>query len=67
MSDKDRLEELLRLWEEEYDRGRDVPAAELAADCPHLIPLLEKEIAFARRAGEDVEETGFQRHGSSLR
>ena len=32
----DRLDELLELWEEAADAGREVSAADLCKDCPHL-------------------------------
>jgi tRNA A-37 threonylcarbamoyl transferase component Bud32 len=35
-ADDDRLWDLLAAWEEQYRRGRDIPAEELCRDCPAL-------------------------------
>ena len=38
--DSDLLAQLLLRWEELYERGKDIPAEELAREHPHLIPEL---------------------------
>ena len=43
--DDERLDDLLLRWEEPAEAGRPVPAADLCADCPHLVGELR------RRAG----------------
>jgi serine/threonine-protein kinase len=48
MSDEERLDQLLLDWENEFDRGRDVPAAELCRGCPHLGGRLAEQIAKLR-------------------
>jgi hypothetical protein len=45
MSEQDLLDDLLLRWEEQLERGREPPAVELCAACPHLLGRLETEIA----------------------
>src|SRR5262245_2362482 len=58
MESSERLEELLSRWQAQHDQGLDVPAADLCADCPELLPALEQQLAWLRwvqRQGGDVE------------
>ncbi|MFO0878348.1 MAG: protein kinase [Gemmataceae bacterium] len=43
------LNDLLDKWEEEYEKGRDVPCEELCGDCPELEPALAQRIAFLKK------------------
>ncbi len=45
---EERLNHLLLVWEEEYCRGRDLPAAELCRDRPELAEELGKRIGVLR-------------------
>jgi tetratricopeptide (TPR) repeat protein len=54
--DDARLSELLLDWQEQYDRGRDVPAAELCRQCPELAADLDRQIAVLRHVGGLVLE-----------
>jgi serine/threonine-protein kinase len=65
MTDDDRLAELLLTWEERYQRGDDVPAAELCRECPDLFPALVERIELLRRVlwvnrppGDDGQQPG---------
>ncbi len=49
MTDEERLAELLLDWEERYERGEDVSAAELCRDRPDLVPALAERIDRLRR------------------
>jgi serine/threonine-protein kinase len=51
MSDERRVAELLAVWEQRRQSGRDVTAAELCRDCPHLLDTLTREIAGRESAG----------------
>ncbi len=42
--EKDLLADLLVKWEEAFDEGKDIPAAELCTDCPHLTTELQTKI-----------------------
>lgn len=42
--DKDLIADLLVRWEEAFDEGRDIPAAELCTECPHLTTELATKI-----------------------
>jgi len=42
--DKDLLADLLVKWEENFDEGKDIPAAELCTDYPHLTTVLQTKI-----------------------
>ena len=44
-----RLEGFLLAWHESFEGGREAPAAELCADCPELLPELERQIAALKR------------------
>jgi WD40 repeat protein len=50
--DDDRLDDILDAWLEAFDRGTDLPAAELCRDCPDLIPEVERRVALLRRVAE---------------
>jgi hypothetical protein len=41
----DRLDNLLELWQTEYERGRDIPPHELCRDCPELLTEVKSRIA----------------------
>jgi serine/threonine-protein kinase len=45
MRDHDRLEELLRLWQQGAEQPREITPEELCHDCPDLLPLLRDRIA----------------------
>jgi hypothetical protein len=49
VNDEDRLDALLLEWEERFERGEDVPAAELCPDRPDLASVLAGRIADLRR------------------
>ena len=42
--EQDLLTDLLVKWEEAFDEGRDIPAAELCTECPHLTAELQTKI-----------------------
>jgi len=42
--DRDRIADLLVQWEEAFEDGKDIPAEELCADCPHLTHELQTKI-----------------------
>jgi len=44
MTDDERLADLLIVWEEARDQGRDLAAPDLCADCPDLVPELARRI-----------------------
>lgn len=46
---EDRLFDLLQLWEDSFERGRDIPAAELSRDWPELLPILNERIAALKK------------------
>ena len=49
MTDKDRMDNWMSVWEEGRQRGTDIPAADLAWDSPALLPALERKIAALRK------------------
>ncbi|HJZ57190.1 MAG TPA: protein kinase, partial [Gemmataceae bacterium] len=49
MDPEERLEEILDAWQEAFDRGTDLPAAELCRGCPDLLPEVERRVAVIRR------------------
>ena len=49
MSTHDRINNLLLLWQEQLDQGRDVPAGELCRDCPELEAELHEQIRVLRQ------------------
>jgi hypothetical protein len=57
MADDPRLGELLLEWQEQYENGRDVPAAELCSDCPELAGDLARQIAVLRHVDGLARET----------
>src|SRR5687767_2622652 len=56
MNHNARLTELLLDWQEQYDRGRDVPSAVLCEQCPELAAEVERQIAIRRKAGRSARE-----------
>jgi serine/threonine protein kinase len=46
--DDPRLDSLVHRWEDAYQRGQDLTAAELCGDCPELRTALEQHIALLR-------------------
>jgi serine/threonine-protein kinase len=60
MSDERRVAELLAVWEQRRESGRDVTAAELCQDCPHLLDTLSREIASRQSGGQTTgpDDTG---------
>jgi hypothetical protein len=52
------LSSLLARWELEFERGRDVPAAELCRDCPEWVANLEHCIAALRWVKEQAQSAG---------
>ncbi len=44
MTDEERLDELLLIWEERFDRGQDTPAEELCKECPELTAEMASRI-----------------------
>ncbi|HZY89404.1 MAG TPA: protein kinase [Gemmataceae bacterium] len=55
MTESDDLADLLQRWEDEFDRGRDVPVEELCRDCPELAAAAAEAIAALKRAKEFAE------------
>jgi serine/threonine protein kinase len=53
MTSDERLQDLLLEWEAEFDQGRDIPAAKLCPDDPHLAEGLAREIDKLRRLRPD--------------
>jgi hypothetical protein len=53
-----RLEELLLAWEEVYDQGQNLPAEELCADNPELVPALQQRINALLRMEKKFGATG---------
>src|SRR5437588_12458706 len=49
-----RLTDFLSRWEEGYERGEDVPAAELCRDRPELTAALERCISLLREVRQAV-------------
>ncbi|MEZ5945164.1 MAG: protein kinase [Planctomycetaceae bacterium] len=49
MKDDDRISDLLLRWEEAQERGEDLAAETLCADCPELIEPMQKRIAALQR------------------
>ena len=49
MSDEEKISDLLLRWEEAQERGEDLDAEILCADCPELIEAIQKRIAALRR------------------
>src|ERR1700722_15714854 len=49
MSDEDRLNSLLLVWQEKQKSDRDITAAELCGDCPELAEELNQRIQILRR------------------
>ena len=45
MDDTDHILDLLTRWEDEQEKGRDVPVEELCRDCPELAPVVAERIA----------------------
>src|SRR5262245_32813347 len=45
----ERLSDLLLMWQEQQDQGREVAAAELCHDCPELVSELEKKIQIIKQ------------------
>ena len=58
MTDTPRLSELLLRWEEHYEQGRDVPAAELCRDWPQLQEDLAAAIADLKKIGWLKDSSG---------
>ncbi len=52
MNTERQIIDLLRLWQEEFERGRDIPAAELCVEYPELVEELDKQIQILRRMNE---------------
>ncbi len=50
MNAETRVDELLSLWQERRARGQDMTPAELCADCPELLPEVERRLAALRDA-----------------
>jgi serine/threonine protein kinase len=57
MASEEILDELLLKWEAEFDGGRDIPAAVLCCDHPHLADRLTREIDKLRRLRPDRAAT----------
>ena len=60
-----RLTDFLSRWEEGYERGEDVPAAELCRDRPELTAALERCISLlreVRQAAHSALGIGRARH-----
>lgn len=49
MKDEERISDLLLRWEEAQERGDDLNAETLCADCPELLEVVRKRIAALRR------------------
>ncbi len=49
MSDDEKISDLLLRWEEAQERGEDLDAEVLCADCPELVEDVQKRIAALRR------------------
>ncbi len=50
MSTEDaRIDDLLDLWEEEFERGHDLSAEKLCAEYPELIPMIQQKLVQLRR------------------
>jgi serine/threonine protein kinase len=49
MTDEELLGDLLIPWEEALEQGRDISAAELCVDCPHLLAVVARRIEALRR------------------
>lgn len=54
----DKLDELLLQWEEVYEQGQNLPAEELCADCPELIPELQQRINALMKMEDRFGATG---------
>ena len=49
MSPDERLAELLLIWQEAHESGRDIPVSQLCAECPELIAVVQQKIAILQR------------------
>ena len=49
MSTEDRIGDLLLRWEDEFDKGHDMPAAELCRECPELVEEVAQRIGALKR------------------
>lgn len=58
----ERIDDLLDVWEEEFENGRDIPIDELCGDCPSLAPQVEVKIAQLRRLNGMLGQQTQPRH-----
>lgn len=63
---EERIAELLLHWEEPYERGEDIAADALCADCPELVGSLRKRIDALKRMGWMTRPTTDPKVGSVL-
>ena len=58
MTDEEKISDLLLRWEEAQERGEDLDAESLCADCPQLMESVRKQIATLRRMDWMIRPSG---------
>jgi serine/threonine protein kinase/Tfp pilus assembly protein PilF len=62
---EDRLRELLLCWEEEQERGADIPVEELCAGCPELVGELRRRVQRLRKMDAMLAHDGPDRQSDT--